>query len=77
MYSLEITLRGVWFILFPSHTVQEVYGEKFRAFIGITWHVLFSVGYMAIAVIAHFVRDHVKFQAVLALPSVLYWIYIM
>lgn len=59
------------------NTVSEITGKSYRAAIGVTWQMLFALGYATLPGIAFFIRDHVKLQIVITAPAIILFAYFL
>ncbi len=59
-------------ILFDAFlSVMEMVGPRYRTILGIVYAILFSIGFMLVAVFGYAVRDMFKLQLVMAGPNFL------
>ncbi len=52
-------------------SVMETVSPRFRTILGIVYSILFSIGFMLVAVFGYAVRDMAKLQLVMAGPTLL------
>lgn len=71
---LGIAAGGVTVVSFVL--LMEIVGCAYRDVISIIFHIPFTMGHIMLALFGYFIRDYVRFQAVISAASIIQLLYI-